>query len=54
LDLFVVNYYLGYLRSDHDLLKALHMVLYASVGQKTQRKAAIRKFNGCADVRILL
>lgn len=37
---------LGKLANDHDLLKALHLILYKTPGTKVSRKKDIRKFNG--------
>jgi len=34
------------LEGDHDLLKALHIILYKSPGSKVTRKKDIRAFNG--------
>lgn len=41
-----VSTYIGKIKSDHDLLKGLHMILYSRAGTVTNRKRNIRKFNG--------
>jgi len=41
-----VDEMLGKVNQDHDLLKAFHLLLYNTTGQKTTRKRDIRRFHG--------
>ena len=40
---------LSKLKSDHDLLKAFHRLLYSSIGDNNKRKSNIKNFSGFED-----
>ena len=45
-DIPVILYYINTLNGEHDLLKALHKIMYGGTGKGTMRKRQLRKFNG--------
>ena len=42
----VILYYINNLQGDHDLLKAVHKIMYGGTGTSSMRKRQLRAFNG--------
>ena len=42
----VILYYINIMNGDHDLLKAVHKIMYGGTGTSSMRKRQIRAFNG--------